>query len=107
MLRGNSRTAIGSIMPSRSRMAGTPKMAFDERQDRFFLDHAHFDERFTEPQTLLRTFGQGLIELFGRDEVGADQLLAERRPAGRAAAAAGTATTKLPGADGRGLIGSD
>ena len=67
-------------MPSRSRTAGTPKMAFDERQDRIFLHHAHLDEHFAEPQTLLRTFGERLIQLLRRNEVGADQLLTERRP---------------------------
>ena len=76
--RGISRTATGSMMPSRSRVAGTPKMAFDERQDGLFLDHAHVDQRFAEPQAFLRAFGQGLVELLRRDNVGADEQLAER-----------------------------
>ena len=54
------------------------EMAFDERQDGLFLDHAHVDQRFAEPQAFLRTFGQGLVELLRRDDVGADEQLAER-----------------------------
>ena len=71
------------------------QMALDERQDRVFLDHAHFDQHFAQPQALLRTFGQGLVQLLGRDEVGADQLLAERRPAARRGGRDGTAAAGL------------
>ena len=76
IFRGNSRTAIGinhAVAESHGRNA---QVAFDERQDRVLLHHAHLDEHFTKPQTLLRTLGQREIQLLGSNEVGADELLA-------------------------------
>ena len=35
------------------------QVAFDERQDRVFLHHAHFDECFAEAEAFLRAFGEG------------------------------------------------
>ena len=71
------------------------EVVLDERQDRFFLHHAHLDQHFAQPQALLRTLGQRQVELLRRDDVGADQLLAERRLAPRSATtlrAAGSAS---------------
>ena len=59
-------------------------MAFDERQDRVLLHHAHLDQHFAQPQALLRALGQRLVQLLRRDDVGADELLAERGPQRRA-----------------------
>ena len=64
-----------AVAESRGRHA---QMAFDIRQNGFLLNHAHLDQGFAEPQTLLRTFRQRPVQLVRRDDVGPDQLLAER-----------------------------
>jgi hypothetical protein len=57
-------------------------MTFDERQDGVLLHHTHFDQRFTESQSFLRTLGKRLVELLRSNELGTDELLTEGSPIG-------------------------
>ena len=62
----SSRTASGSIKPSRSRIAGTPSCCSMNGSSSLFADEAQLEQRFAQPLAVLRLAAPARLQLFLR-----------------------------------------